>query len=175
MQLKEAILGIALRFQAASAANVQRCDTAFEERGADHQKTVAFQRVFFGTHQRHGLKAGQSNCTIEAVGKIRRTPPRAVVDSPIFVIDARIRRPATQCFAEEFVLNFDRGKSRREWLSIELREAKASGAATDVAEDFHAVLPEGTEKIRKIEIGVPDGEDGVRSRDTFIHGKLSEG
>jgi hypothetical protein len=175
MQLKEAILGVALRFQAASAANVQRCDTAFEERGADHQETMAFQRVFFGTHQRHGLEGGQSNCTIEAVGKIRRTPPRTIVNSPIFVIDARIRRPATQCFAEEFVLNFDRGKSRREWLAIELREAKASGAATDVAEGFHAVLPEGTEEICKIEIGMPDGKNGVGSKDKFIHGKLSEG
>src|ERR1700676_82340 len=51
VQFEEAILGFALRFQFAAAADVHRGDAAIEKRRANHQETVALQRIFLGAHQ----------------------------------------------------------------------------------------------------------------------------
>src|SRR6266581_1793845 len=136
---------------------------------------MALQGIFFSTHQGNDLSTVQSDGTIETRGKIRRSAPRGIVDAAIFIIHARIRRPAPQSIAKKLVSNADRSEAGLERLAIELRKAETARAAADVTKRFDTVLDEDGEKIGQLEIGMTNGEDGSSGARRLSHGVLSEG
>ena len=175
MQLEQPILGVALRFQHAAAPNVDWGDTAFQERWADHQETMALQRVFLGAHEGGDAGAGESKGKLETFDKIRSAAARDVIDKAVFAVDARIGGPAAKSFSKKFVANSHRGKDAFEWLAIELRKSKTGGTAADIAKSPDAVSGQDAEKIGHFEIGMADGEERIGGARVNNHQTCSRG
>src|SRR5437667_2186390 len=87
---EEAILGVALGFEDATATNMGGRRAVVQERGADHQEAMALQGIFFGTHEGSDVGLGEGEGAIDAFGEIRGATARGVVNEPVFPVDARI-------------------------------------------------------------------------------------
>src|SRR5216684_3597317 len=172
---EEAILGIALGFESAAAPNVDRGDAAFQQRRADHQETMALQRIFLGAHKSGDARPGEDKGALEAFDKIRGAAARGVIDKPVFTVDARIGGPTAESFTEKFVANSRRGKGAFEQLAIELRKTKTGGTAADIAKSPDAVSGQDGEKIGNFEIGMADGEKRIGGAGVDIHQSDSRG
>ena len=71
MEDEEAILGVALGFEDATATNMGGRRAVVQERGADHQEAMALQGIFFGTHEGSDVGLGEGEGAIDAFGEIR--------------------------------------------------------------------------------------------------------
>src|SRR6266852_7569213 len=76
---EEAILGAVLGFESAAAPDVDRGDAAFQQRRADHQETMALQRIFLGAQESGEAPPGEGRGALDAFDKIRGATARGVI------------------------------------------------------------------------------------------------
>jgi len=107
---EEAILGVALGFEDGTAPNVGGCDTAVQERGADHQEAMHCRGSSSAHMRAVTLVRESARARFEAFGEIGGAAARGVINVPVFPVDARIGGPAAQTFTEKFVANSGRRK-----------------------------------------------------------------
>ena len=150
---------------------------ALRQGSGNQQGAVAFERLFFGTHEGKTAILGVANDAPDAV--IERVGVRDpfVLDSPVGVVARAVGRPAAKCFSQERIADSHVLQDAVQRLMVEMGNIAAVGSRTHVGHFLHVMpLQKFDERFRRM-VGMTYREHRTLSNghDTFSPSGFHDG
>jgi hypothetical protein len=156
MGFEEPVFGFALRLKPAAFADVLRLNVSGHEFGANHEKSMTFDRVFLRTQQSKILAFELAQHALDARRKAERLAAFAIVHHAIRPVGLRIIRPPAQFLTKEQVTHTRFAQPLLKFRLAKVRETETPRAAPNVSQKAHLALSQCIQKGIRVRVGVPD-------------------